>query len=53
MYVLSATVQSLGHNIQNFTLNRESIRQARRENQEKISDEIKTLFVATVPLTIH
>jgi hypothetical protein len=53
MYVLSATVQSLGHNIQSFTLNRESIRQARREYREKISDEIRTSFATTIPLTIH
>uniref|UniRef100_A0A2S2PCY9 Uncharacterized protein n=1 Tax=Schizaphis graminum TaxID=13262 RepID=A0A2S2PCY9_SCHGA len=53
MYVLSATLQSLGHNIQNFTLNRESIRQARREYREKIADEIKTSFVTTIPLTVH
>lgn len=53
MYVLSTTVQSLGHNIQNFTLNRESIRQARREYREKIANEIRTSFVNTIPLIVH
>lgn len=44
MYVLSATVQSLEHNIQNLILYREFIRQACREYREKISDE-RTSFI--------
>lgn len=53
MYVLSATVQSLGYNVQDFTLNRESIRQARRKNRQKIANELKASFLPTTPLTIH
>jgi len=41
MYILSATVQLIVHNIQDFTLSRESIRQARREYRQKIADEKK------------
>jgi len=52
MYILSATVQSLQHNIQDFTLNRESIRQTRRAYPVKIADEIKSTFVPTILLTV-
>lgn len=43
----------LGQNTQNFTFNRESIRQASRDHRKKMPDEIRTSFVMTILLTIH
>lgn len=52
-YVLAAAAQSLGHNPADMAINRESIRQARRRNREKIAREIQASFSPDVPLTVH
>ena len=52
-YVLAATVQSLGHNPDEFVLNRESIRLSRRQHRENIAAEIRASFSPDVPLTVH
>lgn len=53
VYVLAATAQSLGHDPEKLTINRESIRQARRKNREVIAKEIKDAFTPGSSLTIH
>ena len=53
VYVLAATANSLGHDPQTIVLNRESIRQSRRQHRELISTEIKASFSSDIPLTVH
>lgn len=52
-YVLAAAAQSLGHDINDISVNRETIRLARAKNREQISNEIKSAFTADTPLVIH
>ena len=52
-YVLAATAQSLGCNIKDIAVNRESIRRARRQQREIIAKQIHDSFDPQVPLTVH
>ena len=52
-FLLAATAESLGHNSQNYSVNRESIRKYRRKYREEIAREILLSFKANVPLVIH
>jgi hypothetical protein len=53
VYVLAAAAQSLGHDPQKLVINRESIRQARREYRETIAKEIRASFHPDLILTVH
>ena len=52
-YILAANAQSLGHDPADITLNRQSVRQARRKHREAIARDIQATFTADVPLTVH
>jgi hypothetical protein len=43
-FVLAAMAQSMGQDLNNITLNRESIRRARRQHRESIASYIKSKF---------
>ena len=52
-HVIAATIRALGDNPEQYALNKEIIRQARRSNRECITTEIKDSFDPQVPLTVH
>ncbi len=52
-YVLAAAAESLGHSLEDITLNKESIRTARRRHRETVANEIRVSFAPQVPLTVH
>jgi hypothetical protein len=53
VYVLSATAQAVGQDPREFAINRESIRQARRQHRKTIANEIRASFNHDVALTVH
>lgn len=53
VHILATTVQSLGKDLNNIVLNRESIRQARMQCRTELNDEIKETFSTNYPLVIH
>ena len=52
-YILSATAKSLGYDPSELTLNKESIRQARRRHRENIAAEVRNSFSPGVPLIVQ
>lgn len=52
MYALSAIVKALGYNIQNFTLESQ-VDKLIKNTEKKIANDLKALFVQTIPLTVH
>ena len=52
-FVVGATVQALGMDVGDFSLNRETLRRQRRLNREQIAEELKKSFKPTDPLTVH
>jgi len=52
-FVLAAMAQSMGQDLNNIALNRESIRRARRQHRESIASHIKSKFGPSNPLVIH
>lgn len=52
-YVVAATAQSLGHDINDLSVNRETIRIARKKNREKITNEVMSAFTPDTALVIH
>ena len=53
VYVLSAAAASLGHDVQEFSINRSTIRRRRIETRQRIAELIKESFDPTIPLTVH
>ena len=53
MFIDSETAKSLGHNIQDFTLNAASIRRSRRSHRKQFADEVLKNFSPNAPLTVH
>lgn len=53
MMIVSETAKSLGHNIEDLTLNRSSIRRKRRQDRQSEAKYIQDTFDPTVPLTVH
>ena len=51
--VVAATASSLGHEIDNITLSRSSIRRKGMQIREDIANAIKLSFEPNVPLTVH
>lgn len=52
-YVLAATAKSLGHNVADIALNRESIRSVRRKHRKQIAADIRANFHPSAALTVH
>ena len=52
-FMLAATARSLGNDIQDFTINRSSIRRARLSLRQDISKHLKDKFDPKTPLTVH
>lgn len=53
MHVLVETAQSLGHNIEDLALNRDSIRRQRMKHRFQQAATLKAEFKGNVPLVIH
>lgn len=54
MHLIAATAHALGHNVDEMTLSRSSIRRARIENRMQCANDIKSRFNAvTPPLIVH
>ena len=53
MFIISETAKSLGHNITNLALNRNSIRRLRMKHQSVQSAALKAKFQGNVPLVVH
>ena len=51
--VVAATASSLGHEIDNITLSRSSLRRKRMQIREDIANAIKLSFEPNLPLTVH
>ena len=52
-YVVAVVIRSLGHDPEDFSVNRESIRKARLQNRESAASNIRDEFNPQVPLTVH
>lgn len=52
-FMLAATARSLGNDIQDFSINRSSIRRARLNLRQDISKHSKDKFDPKTPLTVH
>lgn len=52
-FMLAATARSLGNDIRDFTINRSSVRRARRSLRQDISTHLKDKFDPRTPLTVH
>lgn len=52
-YILSAAAKSLGYDPRHLTLNKESVRLARRQYREEITCEIRKTFLPETPLAVH
>jgi hypothetical protein len=53
VYILSAAASSLGHNVQELSINRSTIRRRRIDTRQCISELIKESFAPNIPLTVH
>ena len=53
MFVISETAKSLGHNVENLALNRDSIRRQRMKHRLQQSETLKAEFQGNVPLVVH
>ena len=53
VFVIAETAKSLGHNIDELALNRDSIRRHRVEHRVQRSANIKAEFQGNVPLVVH
>ena len=51
--MIAATARSLGNDVQDFTINRSSIRRARLRLRQYISNRLKDNFDPGTPLTVH
>jgi len=52
-FVIAETVQSLGHSIDDFNVNRSSIKRKREEFRAQFAAALKDEFAGNVPLTVH
>ena len=52
-FMIAATARSLGNDVQDFTINRSSIRRARLRLRQEISNRLKDNFDPGTPLTVH
>jgi hypothetical protein len=52
-YVLAAAAQSLGHDINDYSINRSSIHRQRELIREGLAKNLKKEFQPTVPLVVH
>ena len=52
-YILTATAQTLGHDISDLALNRSSIKRQREHHRSQMSETLKEEFCADVPLIVH
>jgi hypothetical protein len=53
MFVISETAKSLGHNVEDLALNRDSIRRQRMKHRLQQSETLKADFQGNVPLVVH
>jgi len=53
VYVLSAAASSLGHDVQELSINRSNIRRSRINTRQRIAELIKEYFDPSIPLTVH
>ena len=53
VHILAASAQSLGHNISEVTLSRNSLQRARSANRERTAIYVKTSFEPKKTLTVH
>lgn len=52
-YLVAETARSLGHEVNDLAINRESIRKARLKHRKQIAQTVKSNFDPAVPLVIH
>ena len=52
-FMIPATARSLGKDIQDFTINRSSIRRAHLSLRQDMSNSVKDMFDTGTPLTVH
>ena len=52
-FVIAETARSLGHNIEDLAVNRDSIRRQRKKFRHQKAEELKTSFDSKVPLVVH
>lgn len=53
MMIVTETAKSLGHEVNELALNRETIRRSRQKHRKKMTEKIKEKFSADVPLVVH
>ena len=53
MFVIAETAKSLGHNIEDLAVNRDSIRRLRMKHRREQSAALKAEFQGNVPLVVH
>lgn len=53
VHLLAATAHSLGHDVDEITLSRSSIKRARSANREQTATDAKISFNPQAPLTVH
>ena len=52
-YILAATAQSLGHNVEDLALNRSTIKRQREYHRSRLAKALKKEFHVNVPLVVH
>ena len=52
-FMLPATARSLGNDVNDYTINRSSIRRERHKLRQDISQDLKNKFNPNTPLTVH
>jgi len=52
-FMLAATARSLGNDVNDYTINRSSIRRERHKLRQDISQHLKNKFNPNTPLTVH
>ena len=52
-FVLAAAAQSLGHDVNDYSINRSSIHRQREQIREELAKNLKSEFRPTVPLVVH
>jgi len=53
MMIVTETAKSLGHNVSELALNRQTIRRSRQKYRQNLCAHLKQQFTARVPLVIH
>lgn len=53
MIIVSETAKSLGHNISDLALNRQSIRISRQKHRKMLAEQVRASFITYGPIVVH